>query len=314
VPDKTIYGNMDDVYLFCQVVDKGSLQAAATSLNVPISTMSRRISALESRLNTRLLEKQGRELNPTESGRQVYQALKADFAHLETAFTQVLAEQQQEVSGSLRLAFPHQFYNLFIGKILNQYTMRYPKVKIDVMLNHRLTVPETNRDLVIRFDLDNLEGMVARELFSSSLGIYVGSQIHANLPPEMKLEQLADLEWVGLEHWNEINVFRGAERIAGLQVQPKLIVNDVHAIIDFVQTGVGVAILPSRLITPEMELIRLFPDYHLGHGSVYLVYRDRKYQPNALKILIEMLVKGANEQDQADTLATSFARLASEPH
>ena len=51
----SIFGNIDDLYLFCSVVEEGSLLAASKKLHLPVSTMSRRLSALEQRLNTRLL-------------------------------------------------------------------------------------------------------------------------------------------------------------------------------------------------------------------------------------------------------------------
>lgn len=53
----SIFGNVDDLYLFCSVVEQGSLLAAAKKLELPVSTMSRRLSALEARLGLRLLEK-----------------------------------------------------------------------------------------------------------------------------------------------------------------------------------------------------------------------------------------------------------------
>ena len=66
----SIFGNIDDLYLFCCVVEEGSLLAASKKLQLPVSTMSRRLSTLEQRLNIRLLEKKGRELVATQSGVQ----------------------------------------------------------------------------------------------------------------------------------------------------------------------------------------------------------------------------------------------------
>ncbi len=55
----SIFGSVDDLFLFCKVVEQGSLQKAAHVLNLPQSTVSRRLAALETRLDLRLLEKKG---------------------------------------------------------------------------------------------------------------------------------------------------------------------------------------------------------------------------------------------------------------
>ena len=80
----SIFGNIDDLYLFCSVVERGSLLAAAKKLELPVSTMSRRLSALEARLGLRLLEKKGRELVATETGLQAFDQLSSAMAQIES--------------------------------------------------------------------------------------------------------------------------------------------------------------------------------------------------------------------------------------
>ncbi|WP_141709716.1 helix-turn-helix domain-containing protein, partial [Vibrio splendidus] len=46
----SIFGNIDDLFLFCAVVEEGSLLSASKRLQLPVSTMSRRLTALEERL------------------------------------------------------------------------------------------------------------------------------------------------------------------------------------------------------------------------------------------------------------------------
>ncbi|MFT9640218.1 helix-turn-helix domain-containing protein, partial [Alcaligenes phenolicus] len=47
--------NLNDLYLFVQAVDAGSMSAAARQLGIPLATVSRKIADLEAYLNTRLL-------------------------------------------------------------------------------------------------------------------------------------------------------------------------------------------------------------------------------------------------------------------
>src|SRR5260370_14588653 len=53
--------------LFARVLQHGSLSEASRRLGVPVSTVSRKISALESQLGVRLLDRTTRAISPTET-------------------------------------------------------------------------------------------------------------------------------------------------------------------------------------------------------------------------------------------------------
>ncbi|GAK85991.1 transcriptional regulator [Vibrio ponticus] len=152
----SIFGNIDDLYLFCSVVEFGSLQAASRHLRLPVSTMSRRFSALEARLNVRLLEKQGRELVATESGMHTFNLLKSGMESIETAFGQ-LNQDRQDVEGKIKLALPYNFYRGFAEEVVEEFLQCYPKVQLDLVLSQEQLVPQTDRDLLMTFDLREME-------------------------------------------------------------------------------------------------------------------------------------------------------------
>ncbi len=66
--NKTIYGMIDDLYLLCIVIDKTSIAAASSYLDIPASTISRRMSSLEEKLNAKLFTKKGRNITATAFG------------------------------------------------------------------------------------------------------------------------------------------------------------------------------------------------------------------------------------------------------
>ena len=57
------------------------------------------------------------------------------------------------------------------------------------------------------------------------------------------------------------------------------------------QKGLGLASLPFRHVSREMNLIQVLPEYHRGDRQAYLVYKERKYQPKALTLLIDALIE-----------------------
>ena len=65
----------NDLLLFARIVEAGSFSQAATRVNLPKSTVSRRISLLEARLGERLLQRTTRKLVVTEFGASLHDCM-----------------------------------------------------------------------------------------------------------------------------------------------------------------------------------------------------------------------------------------------
>ncbi|EGA65213.1 LysR family transcriptional regulator [Vibrio brasiliensis] len=293
----SIFGNIDDLYLFCSVVEQGSLLAASKKLQLPVSTMSRRLSALEQRVGTRLLEKKGRELVATQSGLEAFELLRSGMESIETGFGQMLSETQ-EVSGNIKLAIPHNFYRAFVGEVVEQFLVDYPKVTLDLVLSQEQVVPQTDRDLLITFDLAQMDDMIARPLFKAHHGFFASPEYLAKVGPINDLKRLTELNWVSVDHVVDISVYEQQDLVDVIQVKPKLIVNDILAVCGAVEKGLGVASLPFRHVHQGMNMVRVLPQYQRSARQAYLVYKQRRYQPKALSLLVERLMSGVEKMQK----------------
>ncbi|MCZ8498679.1 hypothetical protein O9929_14095 [Vibrio lentus] len=75
-----------------------------------------------------------------------------------------------------------------------------------------------------------------------------------------------------------------------ITIKPKFIVNDIHAVAAAAQKRLGLASsLP--VMYPRDEFNSSAPEYHRGDRQAYLVYKERKYQPKALTLLIDALIE-----------------------
>lgn len=293
----SIFGNMDDLYLFCSVVEEGSLLSASKKLQLPVSTMSRRLSALEQRLNTRLLEKKGRELVATQSGSEAFELLRSGMESVESGFGQMLSETQ-EVSGKIKLAIPHNFYRAFVGEVVEQFLVDYPKVSLDLVLSQEQAVPQTDRDLLITFDLAEMNDMIARPLFKARHAFFASPEYLTQVGEVNDLASLSQLDWVSVDHALDISVYEQEHLVDVMSVKPKLIVNDILAVCGAVEKGLGVASLPFRHVRKGMNLVRVLPQYQRSVRQAYLVYKQRRYQPKALSLLVERLMAGVEKMQE----------------
>ena len=64
--------NLNYMYYFVQVVDKNGFSAAGKALNIPKSSLSRRIAELEDQLGARLIQRTSRKFVVTDVGREFY--------------------------------------------------------------------------------------------------------------------------------------------------------------------------------------------------------------------------------------------------
>src|SRR3954467_15069983 len=93
--------DLNHVNTFVRVVDAGSFTAAARTLGLPKSSVSRRVSALEEALRVRLLQRGTRKLVLTEAGHAYFERARAALAGLADASASV-TDMSQEIAGPIR--------------------------------------------------------------------------------------------------------------------------------------------------------------------------------------------------------------------
>src|SRR5262245_64608873 len=97
--------NLDSILIFVKVAQFESISRAARSLGMPISTVSRRLSLLESQLGVSLLRRTTRRITLTAQGREYFNECQEPLTQLEEA-ERVLTETQKKPEGMLRISIP----------------------------------------------------------------------------------------------------------------------------------------------------------------------------------------------------------------
>src|SRR5260370_17843413 len=112
--------------LFARVLQYGSLSEASRRLGVPVSTVSRKISALERQLGVRLLERTTRALRPSETGRDFLPHCQQILDGLDGTRA-ALQKRQTVVTGTLRLASPPSLSDLLLVPLIHIFLQRHPE-------------------------------------------------------------------------------------------------------------------------------------------------------------------------------------------
>ena len=149
--------DLNDLRLFAGVVEHGSYTAAARSLGLQTSKLSRRIRALEEELGVRLLNRTSRSLSLTETGRQFHQHCLALVAEAKAA-KDIVDRTRSKPQGTVRIACAVALLESGISTMIARYIHDNPDVQILLdATNRRVDVVEEGLDFAIRVRLPPLE-------------------------------------------------------------------------------------------------------------------------------------------------------------
>ena len=113
--------------LFAQVVDAGSISAAADHLGVAKSFVSTPIKSLEGELGILLLSRSKSGVRATEPGLRMYEHAKRLLAHMDSTVEDVRAGESSP-SGTLRISMPAGIADALLIPALGRFLQRYPEI------------------------------------------------------------------------------------------------------------------------------------------------------------------------------------------
>src|SRR5271168_2201064 len=139
----------ENLRVFVAVIEAGGFTAAAQRLCLSRAATSKHVQQLEQRLGARLLDRTTRRVSTTAAGRAFYEQCRRILAELEEA-ERSAGELHNEPRGELRIIAPTNFGLAEIGAAITDLVLAYPRLRINLTLNDRVTDPiEAGYDIAI---------------------------------------------------------------------------------------------------------------------------------------------------------------------
>jgi len=298
----------NDLLLFARIVDAGSFSRAAERVQLPKSTVSRRIALLEQRLGERLLQRTTRKLVVTEFGASLLEHARAVMEQVEAAGA--LAQHRQgEPSGKLRISVPADFANIGMHEVVARFIARYPSVSIEMDLSpRRVDLIAENFDIAIRMgDLPDDASLNARPINLQHFGLYASPGYLAthgipehpdDLPRHDVLCMLSrnggPVPWVltrGKVKWEK-------------PLHARLNANSPELLARIAAGGAGIAGSSSTFADPYLktgQLVRVLPEWDLPAASGWAVFPGRRLMPAKTRAFLDMMgdaCRAAGHEDQ----------------
>ena len=132
--------DLDNILIFVKVAQYESISRAARSLGMPISTVSRRLSVLESQLGATLLRRTTRRVSLTAQGRDYFNQCQEPLNLLQEA-ERVLTQAQKKPEGMLRISVPVVLSQEPFLEFLSAFFKAHPRIRIDLFITNRVPGP-----------------------------------------------------------------------------------------------------------------------------------------------------------------------------
>ena len=282
--------------VFVAVVENGGFSAAARTLGISKSAVSKRINQLEAHLGVRLLHRTTRKLSLTEAGERYFehaaQALTA-AGQAEDAVTELQGEPQ----GQLRINAPMSFGRLHVAPLIPKFLKGCPKLQIDLVMDDRkVDLVAGGFDVAIRAGNLPASTLIARKLAPVRQVLcaspdYIDRYGRPGTPTELSGHNCVLYSYSSdANEWTLIGE-GGPETVT---VSGSYQVNNSEALLEALREGVGIGRLPTFVAGPDLKtgrLVKLFESYRIPEFTIYAVFPERQYLPAKVRAFLDFAIE-----------------------
>lgn len=280
--------------LFATVVEQGSFSAAARTLDMSPSAVSRAIDRIEGRLGVRLLLRSTRALSLTAEGQTYLQAARRILADLDDAEQQIA--DRGTPRGRLRISAALSHGRLCVVPLLGEFAALYPHILIDIALTDLLVdVAGGQADVAIRFGPLSDSSLTARKLGETRRVIVASPDYLARHGTPRTPEDLHRFNCLNFNFRRVEPVwpFRRDGRDFALSVKGSIEANNGETLGQLAAAGVGIARVGAFSVAAEIadgRLVPLLEEYNPGDvEQIHALFVGGASTPARVRAFVDFL-------------------------
>lgn len=276
--------NLSDLRYFCTVAKLKNLSKASIELGVTQPTLSQAIKRLEQKVEANLLLRSKKGVDLTQEGVLLYQR-SLELLNYWNETQALVGNHKFRLKGRIQLGCHPSVALYSLQHFLPQFLKENPEV--DIKLDHDLS--RTITEKVIHNELD--------------LGLVINPTDHPDLVKKRILKDEVCFWWnktkapqsVPLIYDPDLLQSKSMLKRLKIKFQGEIQTNSLENIAQLVNKGVGVGIIPSRVV--KASGARLYPLKHAPSfkDELYLVYRFERKGSVLLQNLIKSITSGLRE-------------------
>lgn len=281
--------------LFVSVIEEGTIAAAATRHHIAAAAVSKRISELESQLNTQLLVRSNKGIAATPAGFALINMARGIINDLDN----VVAQMQDFASGtrgSVRLLANVSVITQFMPQALKSFRSAYPKVRVH--LEEKVStaimrgVADNLADIGIFTQVPHIDGIEVYPYATDELVLIVPHGHPLAGRDSVSFAETLDYEFVGLHAGSSLNytMVKAASEL-GRPLKLSIQVTGYDAQCLMVEAGLGIGMLPraSMHTYSALAIQSLRLDDVWARRELEICVRSYEALPVATKLLFDHL-------------------------
>jgi DNA-binding transcriptional LysR family regulator len=283
------------MHVFVEVVERGSLTAAAEALEMSRAMVTRYLAEVERWLGARLLHRTTRRISLTAPGEAALLRFRQMLAIGDELHGE-LATDNPEPHGLIRVTASVSFGQIHLAAAVADFVKRHPLARVELLLVDRVVnLVEERVDIAVRISRAIDPALIARWLAPCRSVLCAAPSYLAERGTPTTADQLAGHNclthhYVGKSVWH---LQRDGRAIA-VAVGGNISANEASLLLEAVRAGAGIAMLPTYQIAPLLrsgELVEVLPEYDAEGLGIHAVYASRRQLPPLLRSVLAFLVE-----------------------
>lgn len=291
--------HIDNILVFLKVAEFDSISKAAHALDMPISTVSRKLSVLESDLGVALVRRTTRKVILTSQGRDYFNHCLEPLKRLQEA-EQLLTQSQKKPEGTLAISVPMILSQGQFIDFLSAFSKEHTGIRIDLYItNAYVNLVAENIDVAIRFGHMKDSSVVAAKLGTSVRYVVAAADYlkRRRLPIEPEELKAYDCILFNAKNYETDWDLRCGQKQVRVHVTGIVSSRDCQSAAALVARGHGVGLVETAYCEQALargELVRLLPQWTSVEIPVFAVYPARKFLPPRVAAFLRALASWKN--------------------
>jgi DNA-binding transcriptional LysR family regulator len=294
-----------EMQVFISVVENSSFAAAGKHLNMSPSSVSKLVSRIEDRLQTRLLLRSARTTSLTAEGEIYYRSacrILADIRHTESVLSQ---GPNVTPRGQLRISASVPFARCVLLPLIPEFTELYPEIELDLSLDDSsIDLMQNTADIAIRVGAVSDCPLKARKIGESRRTLVASPTYLARYGIPDHPENLEQHRCIGFNFHRGLNEWLFKEHSNGRgitkRINSSITASDGETVRQLAILGMGIARLASFHIGQDIEEGRLVPllqEYHYGRNEpIHALFVDHTHLAARVRAFIDFFAEKLSRQ------------------
>jgi DNA-binding transcriptional LysR family regulator len=284
--------NWQGISEFVYVAEAESFTLAANKLAISTAQVSRQVTALEQRLNVKLLYRTTRKVSLTQEGSVFYQHCRAVLDGLEQAET-AITSLQATPQGKIKLTASVTYGEQQILPLVNNFVSKHPDIEIIAQLsNQKIDLVDEGYDLAIRLGKLNDSTLMAKKLAKRTNFVCAAPSYLEKHGTPYTLSELNQHNCLlgTRDYWR----FNEGKKDKNIRVSGSVRVNSGYGLVDAALKGLGIVQLPDYYVNEYIKqgrLITLLDHYREPDEGIWAVYPHNRQLSAKIRLLVDYLVE-----------------------